>query len=79
MSFRLEIQTDNDAFVGITGPTEVARILHKVESQVTYGQTQGTVMDVNGNTVGSWSMDPLPGDPVDEYLDDAMEEWRDGR
>lgn len=53
--FRLEIQTDNDAFK-INGAEEIRTILKDIANQLRYGETSGKVRDTNGNTVGEWSL-----------------------
>jgi len=53
--FKIEFETDNAAFQDGDGPAEVARILQILAVKVEDGQTSGTVRDINGNTVGSWS------------------------
>ena len=61
--FRLEIDTDNDAFYPWT--TEVARLLRKAAADIdANGTTEGYFRDTNGNTCGCWSIDPI--EPEDE-------------
>jgi hypothetical protein len=51
--FRLEIDTDNDAFYPWT--TEVARLLRKAAQDIAEnGTTEGYFRDANGNTCGSY-------------------------
>lgn len=52
---RLTIETDNAAFGDEPG-VEVAGILRDVANRAENGQTSGTLLDSNGNTVGSWSL-----------------------
>lgn len=61
--FRLEFETDNAAFDAEDGDPagEVRRILHSIGERVRLGVTEGNVLDVNGNTVGSWSWDQTEG------------------
>lgn len=62
--FRIEISTEGAAFKNqYTGEnddyecgTELKRVMSKVAKDVMHGETSGKVRDVNGNTVGSWSM-----------------------
>lgn len=56
MTFRLEIRTDNDAFVEDRG-RELGRILGVVAEHVRLGLSDGRVRDINGNTVGEWSVE----------------------
>lgn len=61
--FQLTFATDNVAF-GEGGEfeyelrLEASRILRKVAGQILDGRDGGPVMDVNGNTVGKWSLRP---------------------
>ena len=34
---------------------ELKRILKKICEKLEYGETSGTIMDINGNKVGQWS------------------------
>jgi len=54
--FKLEIETGNAAFQDGLGDLEIARILKEVTNRVLQGFTEGTVRDMNGNTVGKFSM-----------------------
>lgn len=53
MQFKLTIDTDNAAFDD--GPDELARLLREVADEVEapHGHTR-SILDVNGNRVGSW-------------------------
>ena len=54
--FRLEFKTGNAAFDIESGlEEECARIIECVKQQVLCGQTSGTCIDINGNTVGAWA------------------------
>lgn len=56
--FRLEIDTDNDAFSPWT--TEVVRLLRQAADKIeARGTTEGYFRDTNGNTCGCWSIDPI--------------------
>ena len=57
MAFSLTFSTDNAAFEDYGRGHEVARILTAVASAAGDGLTHGTVRDVNGGTVGTWSLD----------------------
>jgi len=53
-TFKLEIAVDNDDFVR-DQPGELARCMGRVAVQLQQAsQVTGTVMDTNGNTVGTW-------------------------
>lgn len=53
-TFGLSIRTFNDAFAE-GGNAEVARILRELANRVEhYGQTEGSLYDVNGNRVGEF-------------------------
>lgn len=56
--FKLEIDTGNAAFDDDNGGAgaEIARILRKLADRVeSDGYMSGTVSDINGNRVGTWS------------------------
>jgi hypothetical protein len=55
MKFKVEMSTDNAAFDGDAG-AEVARILREVAGEVAGGKTDGKCRDINGNSVGKWSL-----------------------
>lgn len=57
-SFRLEI-TSGGASMLADPVYEVTRALAKVGDRLQhYHETEGTILDVNGNTIGTWSMTP---------------------
>jgi hypothetical protein len=55
MTFKLNIDCDNDAFYGEQKHAELARILREIADRLEeYGGLTGTVVrDINGNTVGN--------------------------
>lgn len=59
--FVLEFDMDNDAFNDFDRSFEVRRILTRVRTQVEIHQAdpgqEHPVVDVNGNTVGSWRIE----------------------
>jgi hypothetical protein len=56
MHFKLEMDTENDAFRdGLLG-VEIAHCLNRVASRAELGELEGTVRDTNGNTVGHWAL-----------------------
>ena len=55
MKFTLEINMDNDIFQG--GPErELKRLLEKAGQQIEEGQIFGKLLDINGNSVGSFGI-----------------------
>jgi len=57
-SFTLMIRCSNDAFGDSVDEAafEVVRIIDVVKAKVLDGETSGSAMDVNGNTVGSFEL-----------------------
>jgi hypothetical protein len=56
--FTLTIETDNDAF-GQTPDFKVAQLrrsLQRISERLFMGDTEGKVLDTNGNTVGRWEL-----------------------
>jgi hypothetical protein len=53
MAFRLEIETDNDAFQ-LAPEMEVSRLMRVAAEHVNDGRTEGKCIDLNGNTCGSY-------------------------
>lgn len=55
--FRMKFRTDNAAFDDDSS-VEVARILRAISRQIEQGGEQGGVVrDVNGNTIGEYSLE----------------------
>ncbi len=56
MEFRLSIETDNAAFVD--NPDELSQLLRQVADRVDDGRSPdgGSVLDHNGNKVGTWEV-----------------------
>lgn len=54
--FKLEFSTDNAAFEG-EFEVEVIRILETVSDRVNKWHREELVKDINGNTIGKWSLD----------------------
>lgn len=69
MKFSLEIDSENDALVGEGAIDEMVRILEDLAVLVCAGQDGGTVRDINGNAVGSWSLEQP--DPDEDEDDEA--------
>lgn len=64
MMFKLEFLTSGAAFEDPDGTNtelyrnlEVERILNRICTEVAFGKDSGTIMDFNGNRIGSWSLD----------------------
>lgn len=58
MIFRMEVEIGNDA---MSEPTDLTKIIFKVSREVLQletleEETGGTLLDLNGNTVGKWSI-----------------------
>lgn len=53
--FTLTIETDNAAFTD-DAAREVARILRQLAKKLEDGKDSGKVMDLNGNSVGSFEL-----------------------
>lgn len=56
MRFKLEIECDNDAFATFV-ECETARLLESASRKLRDGHTDGTLVDHNGNTVGSFGFE----------------------
>lgn len=54
--FTMRVETDNAAFRGGGRRRELARILRRVAERIEEGETEGTAVDVNGNSVGYWEV-----------------------
>ena len=57
-TFTIEIETDNAAFgeTRIGAARELAIMLHEIARRLARGETEGRVRDVNGNTVGRFTL-----------------------
>lgn len=54
--FTMKFHTDNDAFA-TDDMVESARILREIADKLEWdGKDSGKVMDVNGNSIGEWSL-----------------------
>jgi len=53
--FKMHIETDNDAFVENRTAT-LAWMLGEVIGRMSYGEREGNIRDMNGNTVGSFEL-----------------------
>ncbi len=54
--FKLTIKTGNEAYQGGSLTYELARNLQDIAGKLQAGNTYGSVMDTNGNKVGSWEV-----------------------
>lgn len=54
--FRIKFETDNAAFKGRHGHIETVRILREIAEKIVDGHLEGKIRDVNGNTIGEWSL-----------------------
>lgn len=64
--FKLEFKTSNAAFGDERDPEyvqrvdklrEVNRIMKNVTTEIAMGKTYGSIMDINGNKIGTWELD----------------------
>jgi hypothetical protein len=53
--FKLEFETNDDAFQNDNFSSEVERILKAVTERVQRGDTEGKIRDSNGNAIGKFS------------------------
>jgi len=56
MKITIEIRTDNDAFVE-RYDHQLSEILSTVSYKVVDGQKDGNIRDINGNTVGKFTVE----------------------
>lgn len=56
LMFKLEFETDNEAFSYSYGASETARILRKLAQRIEAGDLDGNVLDINGNSVGTYEL-----------------------
>ena len=59
MKFKMVFEVDNDAFYDDDGElidNAVSPLIHDVAAKVHDGHTGGNIRDVNGNTIGSWTL-----------------------
>lgn len=58
MTFMCTIDMDNAAFEDgdDTNHYELRRLLGSIPARIKEGKREGTVMDINGNRVGSWGI-----------------------
>jgi hypothetical protein len=59
MAFMLTILSDNDSII-TNREAEVSRILLDCSRRVTYGETEGKILDTNGNVIGDFGFRDQP-------------------
>lgn len=61
--FTMSVDMDGGAFDGSVDDAglELLKIMGKASGRVRDGEREGTLLDTNGNTVGSWAI--VPNDP----------------
>ena len=52
---KIEFNTSNAAFDECV-EFEVCRIIKTIIDKIEHGYTYGSIMDINGNKIGSWSL-----------------------
>ena len=52
---KIEFKTSGQAFEDY-GDTEVERVLEEIIKKVKGGYTEGKILDINGNSIGKWSL-----------------------
>ena len=64
--FKMEFKTSGSAFGCEYDPPyiqtvdkvkEINRIVQKVTTEIASGKSYGSIMDINGNKIGKWSLD----------------------
>lgn len=61
MKLTITIESDNAAFEHAQGRTETGYLLRKVAGRIESLEESGTILDGNGNTVGSFTFTPSEG------------------
>lgn len=51
--FEIKFDTGNAAFDEYD-TYEIRRILNEIHDSIEYGRSEGSVIDINGNKIGSW-------------------------
>lgn len=52
--FNVKFNTGNAAFDYGEDRSEIIRILNNIQESIEYGRSEGSVIDINGNKIGSW-------------------------
>jgi hypothetical protein len=55
VTFRIKIESGNDAFQDGNAREETVRILRRVAEQIEAGSDGGKCIDINGNSVGAFA------------------------
>jgi hypothetical protein len=53
---KIEIDTDNAAFEYANGGPELSRLCRRIAERIERGETYGKILDINGNSVGSFEL-----------------------
>jgi hypothetical protein len=53
---KIEFDTNNSAFDDWRRYDEISRILKKIEEKIMLGYDHGSILDINGNKIGEWSL-----------------------
>lgn len=53
---KIEFSTDTAAFEETYREAEVIRILKKIQEDIWNCRSHGSIMDINGNKIGSWKL-----------------------
>lgn len=62
--FQMSFDLGNAAFDGapLDRSNEISRLLRETADKVDMGETDGTLADINGNSVGHWGFDQIDPD-----------------
>lgn len=52
--FNVKFNTGNAAFDYGEDRIEIMRILNEIHDSIEYGRSEGSIIDINGNKIGSW-------------------------
>ena len=53
---KIEFSTDNAAFEDYGRNYYIAVVLDIIMARIKRGETEGSVLDINGNKIGEWSL-----------------------
>lgn len=53
---KIEFSTDNAAFEEYGKEYQIAVVLDIITARIKRGETEGSVLDINGNKIGEWSL-----------------------
>lgn len=59
--FQMSFDLGNDAFAGaqLDRSNEISRLLRETADKIDTGEIDGTLLDINGNSVGHWGFDQI--------------------